>query len=546
MTHISLRTPASVAPFAPRTVTDAGLGAMAGTRSSTAGGRLVGVIVFAITFGIGAAVLPNWPAGVFQDDGIYVVLGKALAGGEGYRYLNLPGAPYATHYPPGYPLFLALLWKLSPSFPENVAVFVFANVAFLALAAVATYAFGRSRLRLTTLGAAVTALATVAAVPPLIFGVFVMSEPMFMAAVLLVLLAAERAADRGHWPDGLLVGFAGGALAMIRSPGMFVVAALVLVLTVRRRFLAAVCAALGGAVFLVPWKLWVAAHGADVPAVFLGKYGPYDTWLGNAIRTHGAPFVMDVVARNAKALYDLLWTMFAGGPEAPAPLRFPAVLVALLFLTLGASRLVRRAPVTGWFLAAYLALVMIWPFEPTRFVWVLLPLFGLMLALGFQVVAEFRPRAAAAGVLRVAAFAPFALLLIGYAVYNANGARQRWWDTVPRTVATRATPVVQWVRTNTKPTDLIAVDDDVLVYLYTGRTAIPIGTFTPEEYVTGQSFEFATIQLDSILAQYKPAYVIGTTSYGVMAARSLLYRNPPELRVRELLKTAAIFTIIPR
>jgi len=89
-----------------------------GATSALGDARVIGVIVATIAIAIALAAIPNWPAGVFQDDGIYVVLGKALASGEGYRYLNLPGAPYATHYPPGYPLFLALLWKLSPQFPQ--------------------------------------------------------------------------------------------------------------------------------------------------------------------------------------------------------------------------------------------------------------------------------------------------------------------------------------------------------------------------------------------------------------------------------------------
>jgi len=84
------------------------------------------------------------------------------------------------------------------------------------------------------------------------------------------------------------------------------------------------------------------------------------------------------------------------------------------------------------------------------------------------------------------------------------------------------------------------------MYLYTGRRSIPVGTFTPEEYINEQTYAFATTQLHTILSQYSPAYVIGTTSYGVMAARGLAYRSPPELRVHTLLKTAAIFTVNPR
>ncbi|MFI5209532.1 MAG: hypothetical protein ACHQ2E_03720, partial [Gemmatimonadales bacterium] len=52
------------------------------------------------------------PAGVYYDDGIYLILGRALAQGAGLRYLNLPGLPAAIHYPPGYPAILALCWRI--------------------------------------------------------------------------------------------------------------------------------------------------------------------------------------------------------------------------------------------------------------------------------------------------------------------------------------------------------------------------------------------------------------------------------------------------
>src|SRR5665213_1404391 len=44
--------------------------------------------------------------GVLQDDGMYLIDGKALAGGAGYRILSLPAQPYDTRYPPLYPLCL--------------------------------------------------------------------------------------------------------------------------------------------------------------------------------------------------------------------------------------------------------------------------------------------------------------------------------------------------------------------------------------------------------------------------------------------------------
>ena len=503
--------------------------------------KALGVIVATVALAIALLAVPNWPVGVFQDDAIYTVLGKAIASGEGYRYLNLPGAPYATHYPPGYPLFLALLWKISPEFPQNVALFTFANAAFLSLAAYGTFRFARRRLALSPLGAAAVSIAGTVSVPALLFGVFVLSEPMFMAALLPLLFYAEQSAESDDWRRAIYVGLAGGALAMVRTNAMFVVPAFALVLLLRRRFAAATCAVLAAAVFIVPWKMWVSAHGGDVAPVLIGKYGPYDAWLMNAIREHGVAFVWDVVIRNGRAMYGMLWVMFTGSPASPKLLHPPVALAVFVVLALGAWRLARRAPVTAWFLAAYMALVMIWPFEPTRFVWALLPLFAAMLALGIGTVIELEPHGGARRIAQRAALTACAALVLGFGYYNVNGIKQGWRDSIPRTAAARATPVVEWVRQSTQPTDIIATDDDPLVYLYTGRQGVPVGTLTAEEYLNGQTYAFAAQRLDSIVTRYKPTYVIGATSYGVMAAKALTSRTPPVLQVHQLLPTAAIF-----
>jgi hypothetical protein len=324
------------------------------------------------------------------------------------------------------------------------------------------------------------------------------------------------------------------------------VPAFVIVLLLRRNLVPAVVAALACALFIVPWHVWVSAHGSEIPQVLLGKYGPYDAWMSNAVREHGVSFVLDVVVRNVRALYGMLWVMFTGSEASPTVLRPPAAIIATVLLALGAWRLARRAPVTAWFLAAYMALVIVWPFEPTRFVWALLPLFCAMLALGIAFIMELRPRTTSRRVVRYAALAASVMLVGGFGWYNGNGVRQQWRDSVPRSIATRATPVVEWVRRSTRPTDIIATEDDPLVFLYTGRRAVPVGTFTPEEYLKEQTYPFATETLRTIIGRYTPTYVIGTTTYAVISARSLSMRTPPELRVHAVLPTAAIYAPVPR
>ena len=62
----------------------------------------------------------QWHFGQSGDDGAYWVIAKSLAQGDGYRLASLPGAPYAIHYPPLYPMYLSLAWRWAPAFPENL------------------------------------------------------------------------------------------------------------------------------------------------------------------------------------------------------------------------------------------------------------------------------------------------------------------------------------------------------------------------------------------------------------------------------------------
>ena len=69
--------------------------------------RLVPLFLAVLSIAVVVMSIGPFPVGVYQDDGIYTVLAKSLATGQGYRYLHIPDAPNATHYPPLYPLFLA-------------------------------------------------------------------------------------------------------------------------------------------------------------------------------------------------------------------------------------------------------------------------------------------------------------------------------------------------------------------------------------------------------------------------------------------------------
>ena len=529
--------------------------------------RLVPWMVALAAFGAAVAAIGPWPVGVFQDDGIYMVLAKSLATGEGYRYLNVPGTPNATHYPPLFPAVLALLWKVSPSFPQNVALFKFANAAWLGGAAALFYAFARERLQLGRMAAGLGVAAFSACAPVVLLTVMVLSEPMFLCTLAGTLILCERAASSARVKDAAIAGAAAAVLSLVRTLGILCVPATMLVLAWRRQWRAAF--AMGAVTILlsIPWQLWVGAHAAEVPSIFLGKYGSYLGWLVDAVQRDGIVFLRDVAWANLKSLVAQGWASTATD-TLNVYVRNTTSIALAFFFGLGLGAFARRAPSVALFLLFYLGIVVIWPFAPARFTWGVWPLVGLVYTMAVVTVWEWRGVASGAWgappnntiasatdahiiitarpssvqrILRPLALASLTALAVGYAGYNYLGVTRDWWGVVQGSVANRARPLAEWVVANTDSTAVLATDDDVLMHLYTGRKAIPNSAFTPQEHLVEQSPAFAVQSLRTILATYRVDYVLASARYGAHAVQGLVQATPPELRVVRRLPTGAIF-----
>lgn len=500
-----------------------------------------------------AMAIGPWPVGVFQDDGIYLVLAKSLASGEGYRFLHIPGAPNATHYPPLFPAVLAMLWKAWPQFPDNVILFKFANALFVAVASVGVFRFARQWGGLGEGSAAVLAIAAVCCTPVMLLSVMVLSEPFFLALLIPTLGAGERATRSGRVRDAVVAGLATGVLSMVRSFGVLVAPAVILVLMSRRRWSAAMALAAAAVVAIAPWQVWVASHAGEIPTVLAGKYGSYFGWWFGAVRAEGTLWLARVVAHNVFMLTELGWASTAT-EGLPLAVRVGVSAALSGFFVGGLIRLARRIPATASFLVLYLLLVVLWPFAPARFVWGVWPIVLLCFASGLQGVwrmtgpgiATRPPLAGAVALTRWALLACAALLFTGYAAYNVKGVNREWWTTVQRSVADRARPLAEWTIANTKPTDVLATDDDVLIYLYTGRRTIPNSRLSAQEHLTPQTQAVAARALHEILRAYGADYVLASTRYGIQAATGLEVERPAELRLVTTLRTGAVFAPVTR
>ena len=509
------------------------------TWSSYSADRVAPLVLGAIVLAVALLTITPWPVGVFQDDAIYVVLAKALASGEGFRMINMPGAPHGTHFPPGYPLVLAAMWKLFPSFPDNIVVFKFLNAAFLAGTAVGTYRFGRSLLGLEPLGAAVAALlGTISVVVLMITGV-VLSEPLYMLLVIPTLFLAERAAEDGSPRTAAGAGAMIGVLALVRTVGTFLVPATLLVLLVRRRWRSAAILLASALVFLVPWQVWISVYQSEMAPPFVGKYGAYAPWLAEGYKAGGLPYTLAVLGKNANELFGFLGYITL--PVVPVWPRLGSLGTVIGLAAVGAASVWRRIPITIVFLLAYGAIILIWPFEPTRFALVWWPVLAGLCMAGVRRVWLWRPALTPLRVARLAALTATLVVAVGYATYNARGARQKWWANLQSDAAVTAKPIAEWVARSTTPNDVVITDHDLIVYLYTGRRAVPTAAFTALARITPRTAAQDAETLRGMVTRLGPRWYIATSQQSIDAAAILAAQQPPLLRYAGSIATARVY-----
>jgi hypothetical protein len=506
--------------------------------------RIAPLLLGALALAVAVLTVTPWPVGVFQDDAIYVVLAKALASGDGFRMINLPGAPHATHFPPGYPILLAALWKLAPDFPDNIVVFKFMNALLLAATAAGTYRLSRSRLELGPVGASVaTVVGTLSIVVLIITGV-VLSEPLYMALVIPALFVTERATETDSPRTAAAAGAMIGILTLVRTLGLFLLPAALVVMLVRRRWRSALVLTLVAMVFIAPWQLWVSAYQHEMAAPLVGKYGSYGQWLADGYRAGGWAFARAVIAKNSDGLFGFLGYLTM--PVPPVWPRLASLGTVLLTLGLGAWSARRRLPVTLVFLLGYAAVVLAWPFEPTRFVLVWWPVLAALFVAGVRVVWRWRPSALPVRGLRIALGAAMLLVIGGYGAYNLRGVRQKWWVNIQSDAGTRAKPIAEWVARSTTPNDVLITDHDLIVYLYTGRRAVPTATFTALGHITPLTPQQDAAVLRSMLSTMKPRWYIANAQQSIAAAAILAEKQPPEMRYAGSISTARVYEPVPK
>ncbi len=250
------------------------------TATAKTGSTRFTLIVVALGLLVGAAALSSankQVLGLFHDDGIYAVVGKAVAQGAGYRILSLPGAPAQTKYPFLYSYLVSALWAVDSSFPQNIWLLKSLNGALLAgifFLAVIYY-----RRYFSASAAASILFATLVCTNPIVFGFtdYLLSDLLLVLFALGALtLSAGAEQSPAQFSKLALLGAVVGLACLTRTAALpLVFAGAIYSLAARGRrgallFLSVV------SLLVAPWFLWVASHRQQPTDSLLAYYRAYD------------------------------------------------------------------------------------------------------------------------------------------------------------------------------------------------------------------------------------------------------------------------------
>ncbi len=412
---------------------------------------------------------------LYRDDAIYWVCAKSLGAGAGYKIASLPAQPWQTKYPPLFPAWLSLVWRIDQHFPDNLKL----ATLFVWLAVPAWLLLFRAWLKqmgMSEWQSAVLVLCAGFNPVACVLGITPMSELPFTALLLACLILAERAAQPGSskWlasAGGLLAGFA----YLTRCTALPLLVTVPFCLALRSRWKRAAAFAVSMVPFVAAWQWWVARHlspARDPITLYYTDYMGYQMWN---VRFSDLPLVVwhnsDAVARSIGKLLTFDLTLDSKILER---------IVAVAAIA-GVVRFARR---TGYwqYPAAALsmtALLLVWHFPPNeRFVMPMYPLLALGLFTELRNLAATLRRAwtapktseRAAAAVAGLALASFA----GFIVVTHIGGDFILIPTLLRKCETdlRAhRPAYDWMARNTSPAATLYADQDPLAWLYAGRRA---------------------------------------------------------------------------
>lgn len=307
-----------------------------------------------------------------NDDALYLLLARSL---RSLRYLDshIVGAPVHAQYPPGFPAFLSL-------FGNSFHAAIVGSIVVSTIGLLFAYDLGR---RVVGPVPGLLILAALAVNPSLInWAGSVRSESLFMTTSIAAIWCASRIRPTTAWLT------AAGAFAiyaaMVRSVGVALVCALVLVWLIQRRYSAAMIFTALATLVVGGWLAWTAV----APGKFYGR-----SYAAALQRAESAPTAVGVLFNRVEASFAYLYKYIPSGLSVPSVEQTWADnLFWTVFLGIGLAAglyaLGRKLPIITAYLLLYAGILTLFPFKLTRFVIPIVPLLVLTIVAGLVLIAK--------------------------------------------------------------------------------------------------------------------------------------------------------------
>lgn len=452
--------------------------------------RLYLALVLAVTTLLCFGMVERARFGSAYDDGIYVTAAKSLATGQGYRIISLPEPVAQTLIPPFYPFVLSLIWRVSPEFPENLVwmmlLSVIAMVGFLALIwrylVQQNYATRWQALAVVTLTGVNWRTMTLST--------NIISEALFaLLSVAALYLAEKYEKERHGWSTGALLGLVAGVTFLTRTSGLVLLIAVAFYLVLRRQWRKALLPVAVAGLFVVAWFGWCYLNrnlgGGEHAAYYAGYMRGIETTLGQLQTLNHSSRLMvhlKIIETNVLGLI-LVWLPLQSlglRSSMPTTVLVPIILFFLALFCAGLLRELRKGiRLLHVYLAFYLALHLAVPSHSyERYLFPIVPF--LLLFLVSEVSAILSTVRDAIKSSRKT-FQRWASAVVGIAVVGAACVVvYSNWTGIYRSLTSARyseslaedTPVFDWIKANTDPSDVLVCFGDLKYYLYTGRKVV--------------------------------------------------------------------------
>jgi hypothetical protein len=469
----------------------------------------------------------GYKVGVWHDDSIYLSTAKSVAEGLGYRHPEIPGNPWETKYPPLYAFMLAASLKVFGNYPESLPLLFIPNALFAAAAVALTIMYLRSRCCASRTTTIFTAVLTALSPITFSFTQVLMSEPLYALLSVVSLWFADTVCNKETKTKNavryILATLFSALSALTRSFGIALLGAVLWQMAVKRKWRLLLLACVIAVICLGPYQIWkqqAAVENGFLQTFRLTQYNlDYSLWLPDSISDS-----FRVVQQNTFktivgiGIYQIPWPRDWFSPKTLFAMHAISYSTTFLMITGFAATASRRWLVIHSYAVFYGALMLVWPFQPLRFLvpWTPFIFFwifeGILFWSGWleRKIAKRKRQISLATALSSLFFIGV-LLLSGVESYKLPLRFSQSSGDAKERVA-----MFDWIRDNIAEGDIIASGDPAILYLETGRKGFdawpindPYGVlYSAERSWTDFYSQASRAEMDAILEEMKKSLTI--------------------------------------